>query len=96
MVFVLLENSARPASCCTLVYPRSLRLNFVAFFFLFFFNYLIDSHLPQPEILGYVIYNTNIIKKTTSFFSIWTNIYIYRKDSMVHNCCSLIGLSGLS
>lgn len=69
-----------PASHCTLVYPRSLRLNFVGFFS-FFFNYLIDSHLPQPEVLGYVIYNnTSIIEKTTFFFNL--NKYIHIQERL--------------
>lgn len=65
VVFVLWENSARPALDCTCVYPRSLRLNFF-----FFFKYLIDSHLPQPEVLGYVIYNINILEKNRVIFNL--------------------------
>lgn len=63
-------------------------------FFSFFLNYLIDSHLPQPEILGYVIYNTNIIKKTTFFQS--GQIYTYTEKTPWCTAATLIGLSGLS
>jgi len=63
VVFVLWENSARPALHCTFVYPRSLRLNYI----FFFLKYLIGSHLPEPEVLGYVIYDINILEKSKLF-----------------------------
>lgn len=35
-----------------------------------FFKYLIDSHLPQPEVLGYVLYNINILEKNRVIFNL--------------------------
>lgn len=44
----------------------------------FFFpppKYLIDNHLPQPEVLGYVIYNINILEKNRVIFNLDKQIY---------------------
>lgn len=71
VVFVLWKNSARPAFTAHLF----IQDHWGSVFFSPPPKYLIDNHLPQPEVLGYVIYNINILEKNRVIFNLDKQIY---------------------